>query len=113
MPTYLYICECHYEQELILNVDDPVPFCPRCSRPMSRDPNLLAEVFIAERDTAINSGKNSRYKDWYNSPETQDKIKRGIWGPDGQPLDSLTDYLNAMQDPPPKEKLPKQKPDSV
>jgi putative FmdB family regulatory protein len=36
MPLYEFSCACGREQEILMKMDDPLPYCPTCRTPMDR-----------------------------------------------------------------------------
>lgn len=72
--------------------------CPTCGQPATRQANVQAFHFIPQRDRAVNSGQNARYRDWLRSPETQARIARGELVPE-RPTNThpLVDHLDCLQ----------------
>ncbi len=101
MPIHQFACpQCSGCWELATGPQTRVTPCPQCGIPLSRQPNLRAAVYLADRDRAVNSGQNARYRDWLRSPEVQRKIQGGELQPE-RPTNThpLSDHLDCMQPP--------------
>lgn len=96
MPMFSFVCDCG--QQLELNTKPHIEhLCPSCSGHLRRLPNLRARTFIHERDKAQNTGSNSRYRDWFTSPEVQEKIRNRELVPVGKGTNPLTEHLDAIE----------------
>lgn len=94
MPTHAYYCsKCLKTTEHTLP-RGAKPVCG-CGQPLERRLSTNANFFIHSRDTAAGTSSNARYRDWVNSPEVQEKIKRGELVREGD-KNELQDYLDEM-----------------
>lgn len=99
MPTYDFKCAACKGVATLCVQRCAQPLCAVCGAVLQRIPCTQSSFFIPDRDKAVNSGDNAKYRDWLNSPETQAKIRSGELQRETsikRSSNSLTDHVECM-----------------